>query len=78
MEGNPLLYRAAWAAASPFLLSPEKGADTGVYLASSPEVEQVTGRYFVKRKISEPSEAARDDEAAARLWTISEELTGVA
>lgn len=77
MEGNPLLYRAAWAAASPFLLSPEKGADTGVYLASSPEVERVTGKYFIKRKTSEPSEAARDDEAAARLWTISEELTGI-
>jgi NAD(P)-dependent dehydrogenase (short-subunit alcohol dehydrogenase family) len=77
MEGNPLRYRAAWAAASPFLLSAEKGADTGVYLASSPEVEEVTGKYFVKRKITEPSALAQEDEAASRLWIISEELTGI-
>ncbi len=77
LEGNPLHYRAAWAAASPFFLSPEKGADTGVYLASSPEVEEVTGKYFVKRKIAEPSALAQDDEAAARLWIISEELTDI-
>ncbi len=76
MEGNPLRYRATWAAASPFFLSPEKGADTGVYLASSPEVEEVTGRYFVKRKVARLSALAQDDEAASRLWIISEELTG--
>lgn len=77
MEGNPLRYRATWAAASPFFLSPEKGADTGIYLASSPEVEEVTGKYFVKRKIAEPSKLAQDDEAASRLWIISEELTSI-
>jgi NAD(P)-dependent dehydrogenase (short-subunit alcohol dehydrogenase family) len=58
----------------PFFLSPEKGADTIVYLASSPEVEKTTGEYFVKRKIAEPSRAARDDAAAKRLWEASEEL----
>lgn len=77
LEGNPLRYRAAWAAASAFFLSPEKGADTGVYLASSPEVEKVTGKYFVKRKIVQPSALAQDGEAASRLWIISEELTGI-
>ena len=44
-----------------FALSPEKGADTIVYLASSPEVEKTTGAYFVKRKITAPSRAAQDD-----------------
>lgn len=77
LDENPMWYRAAWRAASPFMLSSEKGADTGVYLASSPEVEEVTGRYFVKRKITEPSALAQDDEAASRLWIISEELTGI-
>lgn len=77
LEENPLRYRAAWAAASAFFLSPEKGADTGIYLASSPEVEEITGKYFVKRKIAEHSKLAQDDEAASRLWIISEELTGI-
>ena len=58
----------------PFFLSPEKGADTLVYLASSPEVEKTTGEYFVKRKITPPSSAARDDAAAKRLWEASEAL----
>jgi NAD(P)-dependent dehydrogenase (short-subunit alcohol dehydrogenase family) len=57
-----------------FALSPEKGADTIVYLASSPEVDKATGEYFVKRKITAPSAAARDDAAAKRLWEASEAL----
>jgi NAD(P)-dependent dehydrogenase (short-subunit alcohol dehydrogenase family) len=77
MEGNPARYRAVWAAASPFLLSAEKGADTGIYLASSPEVEGVSGKYFVKRKEEKPSDAALDDEAAARLWKLSEQMAGI-
>jgi NAD(P)-dependent dehydrogenase (short-subunit alcohol dehydrogenase family) len=60
----------------PFFLSPEKGADTIVYLASSPEVANTTGAYFVKRKVVEPSSAARDDAAAKRLWEASETLAG--
>jgi NAD(P)-dependent dehydrogenase (short-subunit alcohol dehydrogenase family) len=60
----------------PFFLSPEKGADTIVYLASSPEVAKTTGQYFVDRKIAEPSAAARDDTAAKRLWEASEALAG--
>jgi NAD(P)-dependent dehydrogenase (short-subunit alcohol dehydrogenase family) len=58
----------------PFFLSPEKGADTIVYLASSPEVEKTSGEYFVKRKIAERSAAARDDAAAKRLWEASQKL----
>ena len=57
-----------------FAISPEKGADTIVHLASSPEVADVTGGYFVKRKVVEPSAAARDDSAARRLWEASEAL----
>ena len=62
--------------AKAFALSPEKGADTIVYLASSPEVDKETGEYFVKRKITAPSLAARDDAAAKRLWEASEALAG--
>ena len=59
-----------------FFISPEKGADTIIYLASSREVADTTGAYFVKRKIKEPSQAARDDAAAKRLWEASEALAG--
>jgi NAD(P)-dependent dehydrogenase (short-subunit alcohol dehydrogenase family) len=60
-----------------FFISPEAGADTIVYLASSSEVEKKTGEYFVKRKVTEPSAAARDDVAAKRLWVESEKLAGL-
>jgi NAD(P)-dependent dehydrogenase (short-subunit alcohol dehydrogenase family) len=62
----------------PFILTPEKGARTSVYLASSPEVADVTGKYFVKCRQEAPSAAARDQAAASRLWSISEELVGTA
>ncbi|HEX6470155.1 MAG TPA: SDR family NAD(P)-dependent oxidoreductase [Streptosporangiaceae bacterium] len=58
-----------------FRPGPATGAKTSVYLASSPEVAGVTGGYFVKCRQAEPSALARDAEAAARLWTLSEELT---
>jgi NAD(P)-dependent dehydrogenase (short-subunit alcohol dehydrogenase family) len=57
-----------------FAISPELGADTIVYVASSPEVSGITGEYFATRKIETPSGAARDMDAAARLWEVSEEL----
>lgn len=57
-----------------FSLSPEKGARTSVYLASSPEVHEVTGGYFAKSKPKTPSKAAQDAAAAERLWALSEQL----
>lgn len=58
----------------PFILTPERGARTSVYLASAPEVAEVTGRYFVKCRPRAASKVARDAEAAARLWEASEKL----
>ncbi|MGA2521381.1 MAG: SDR family oxidoreductase [Acidimicrobiales bacterium] len=58
----------------PFILTAEKGARTSVYLASSPEVAGVTGKYFVKCRARTPSRAARDPEAARRLWQESDAL----
>jgi NAD(P)-dependent dehydrogenase (short-subunit alcohol dehydrogenase family) len=55
-------------------ISPEQGAGTIVYLASAPEAANLSGKYFAKRKVVQPSAAARDDSAAARLWQVSEEL----
>lgn len=74
---NPWYYRLAWYVATIFLTSSEKGADTGIYLVSSPELNGVTGKYFVKRRDTIPSLAARDREAAIRLWDASEKLTGL-
>ena len=64
--------------ASPFFLSPAKGARTSVYLASSPDVEGISGQYFVKCKPKRPRSWAQDPEAARRLWQVSEELVGLA
>jgi NAD(P)-dependent dehydrogenase (short-subunit alcohol dehydrogenase family) len=62
--------------ARPFAISVPKGAITSVYLASSPDVDGITGQYFYKCRVGGPSAAALDDAAAARLWEISAALTG--
>jgi NAD(P)-dependent dehydrogenase (short-subunit alcohol dehydrogenase family) len=51
-----------------FALTPEQGAETLIYLASSPDVEGITGEYFVKCRRATPTAAAQDDELARRLW----------
>ncbi|RRO15740.1 SDR family oxidoreductase [Saccharopolyspora rhizosphaerae] len=57
-----------------FGISPEKGADTILHLANAPEVAEVTGRYFIKRRPVATSKASYDTEARERLWAVSEEL----
>ena len=61
----------------PFMRTPEQGADTLVWLASSPEVEGVSGRYYSNRKPVEPKSLANDPGARRRLWNESEKLTGL-
>jgi len=56
-------------------MSVEEGAKTSIYLATAPELENVSGEYFVKCRPARCSDAARDDVAAKRLWILSEELT---
>jgi len=58
-----------------FMHSPKKGAETQIYLASSPEVEGVTGKYFFKRMVKQSSAESTDEDVAKRLWKVSEELT---
>ena len=62
----------------PFFLTPEQGADTAIYLATSGEVAGVTGEYFYRRKPASVSKRAGDDEAAKRLWDLSQKLTAAA
>ncbi|MFW9821264.1 MAG: SDR family oxidoreductase [Candidatus Thorarchaeota archaeon] len=59
-----------------FFKSPEEGAQTSIYLASSPEVEGITGKYFSNKEPRESSIESYNEEDAERLWKICEELTG--
>ena len=61
----------------PFQTSPEAGAQTSVYLATSPEVAEVSGRYFEKSTPAESSALSRDPAAAERLWQLSTQLSGL-
>lgn len=61
-----------------WMRTPEQGAATAVHLASSPEVEGVTGEYFIDERPVAPAPAALDDEAARRLWEVSARMTGIA
>jgi NAD(P)-dependent dehydrogenase (short-subunit alcohol dehydrogenase family) len=67
-----------WAVMQPFLLSPKEGADTSIYLASSPDIEGTSGQYFDRRRVARTSSRAHDAEAAARLWRVSAEKVGLA
>ena len=60
-----------------FAISSEKGAETIVYLASSPEVANVTGQYFYKCRPETPTKEAQDDAAARRLWSETAKLAGL-
>ena len=79
-DSGPLM-RLLSPLARPFMRSPEEGAATAVWLASSPEAEGVTGRYYLRRRARPtPRRSSRrsyDTDLARRLWRVSEELTGL-
>ncbi|MDP8982760.1 MAG: SDR family oxidoreductase [Acidobacteriota bacterium] len=68
------LFQRVVSVAKLFAISPEKGAETIIYLASSDAVSNITGEYFYKCRAIAPSKAAQDDKAARRLWEYSERL----
>lgn len=53
------------------MLSPEKGAETTIYLATAPQAASYSGAYFVKKRPKEPSKAAQNDQTAQRIWDLS-------
>ncbi|MDQ1617744.1 MAG: hypothetical protein QOE19_313 [Actinomycetota bacterium] len=61
----------------PFLKSPTQGAATSIHVASAPDLEQVTGRYFADSKVKRSSKRSYDGAVAARLWQASAELVGL-
>jgi NAD(P)-dependent dehydrogenase (short-subunit alcohol dehydrogenase family) len=86
---HPGVVRTSWAQnsngmfgfavklAHPFMLSPEQGAQTSLYAATSPDIEGVTGKYFVKSRPSASPPLSYDAALAARLWEQSEKWTGI-
>jgi len=70
--------RLMYTLVKPFFLSPDKGAETSIFLATSPEVERVTGKYFVKKAPVRSSPESYDEEIARRLWDRSAQLAGLA
>lgn len=58
-----------------FMITPEQGAETQIYLATSPDVQNITGQYFDKKKIAKSSKKSVDKELAQKLWKVSEQMT---
>ncbi len=63
---------------TPFMRTPEKGADTIIWLASSPDVEGITGKYFIDRQERTSNRESYDSKIAERLWEVSEQLISAA
>ena len=72
----PWYTRPLLAVAKLFMISAEKGADTIVYLAASPEVEGLTGGYYERNRTVLPAAIAQDEAIAKRLWERSAALVG--
>ena len=77
-RNNGALYNFGMSLIGPFIRKPEQGAQTSIYLACSPEVEGVTGKYFVDCKPVRSSPLSYDQSLAEKLWQVSLELTGKA
>lgn len=77
-EDNGGLMRFGMKIFHRFAITPEEGADTIIYLASSPEVEGITGQYWEKRRPVRSSPASYDESAQKHLWDVSARMTGLA
>jgi NAD(P)-dependent dehydrogenase (short-subunit alcohol dehydrogenase family) len=76
-DGSGGLIRSVLGLAKNFAITPEKGAETIVYLASSPEVSAVSGDYFYRCRPAMPTAGGRDDAAAKRLWMESAKIAAI-
>lgn len=78
-KNNPGFLMKIMGAVIPLIArSPEKGAETSIYLASSPEVQSITGKYFVDCKVTQPAPQAADSAIAKKLWDVSAEMVHLA
>ena len=76
-NNNKTLWTFLMFLAKPFARNTDKGAETSIYLCCSPEVENLSGEYFVDCKVEKVSAAAKSTEQAAKLWQISTDITGL-
>lgn len=76
-SGGSSLFSVLFTIAKPFLLTPKQGAQTVIYLASDPEVEETSGKYFEKKQVKRSSNESYDMEKQQRLWQASEDLMHV-
>jgi len=70
------LFGTAWSLIRPFLTTPEKGARTSLHVASAPELDGVTGRYFSHSRPKTSSSESRDEAVQERVWALSLEQVG--
>lgn len=73
----PLVLKLIVALMKPFMLNSKQGAEVSLYLATSPDVAQVSGKYFVKSKPAESSPLSRDPKVAAEIWQWTNRMIGV-
>ena len=76
-QNNGIFSKILFNLSKPFMRSSEKGAETSIYLCSSPDVSDVSGQYFYNCKIAKTTKWANNQEDADRLWNLSKELTGI-
>ncbi|CCQ91032.1 Short-chain dehydrogenase/reductase SDR [Nitrospina gracilis 3/211] len=76
-HAGPLWYKLAKVFARPFYIRPQNGARTLIHLAASPQVENVTGTYFVRKRSVPTLPVSYDTSLQDRLWDISGQMTGV-
>jgi len=76
-QNNGIFSKILFNLSKPFMRSSEKGAETSIYLCSSPDVSDVSGQYFYNCKIAKTTKWARSEEDADRLWNLSKELTRI-
>ncbi|MFF8798986.1 MULTISPECIES: SDR family oxidoreductase [unclassified Methylobacterium] len=67
----------AWGLIRPFLISPQDGAKTSLHVATAPELEGVSGRYFAKCRETPSSALSRDEALQERVWTLSRRQVGI-
>jgi retinol dehydrogenase 14 len=77
-EDQTWLFTVVSRVVLPFLKTPAQGAQTSIYLASSPEMDGVTGQFFADKKVKTANKVAVDPAMRARLWQASADLVGLA
>lgn len=71
------LVELGWRAMKPFMLSPQRGAETSIFLATIPDPKPFHGGYVIRKRLAQPDPAALDNRVASRLWDESAKLVGL-